>query len=127
MKLFAPPAIGEALRFLVAGGINTIVAYATYLALLHWMRYEVAYAIGYTVGIIVSYVLNALFVFRQPMHARSATCFPLVYVAQFVAGLLLLRIAVEGLGIPRWLALAASIAVTMPMTFLLSRWIIRRP
>lgn len=127
MKLSARPAIGEALRFLVAGGVNTIVAYATYLVLLHWMRYEVAYAIGYTVGIIVSYVLNALFVFRQPMHARSATRFPLVYVAQFLASLLLLRFAVEVLGIPRWLALAASIAVTMPMTFLLSRWIIRRP
>ena len=117
---------GEVLRFLVAGGANTLVAYAVYLVLLHFMRYELAYAVGYVVGIATAYVLNTAFVFRQPMRAQSATRFPLVYVAQFAISLVILRAAVESAGIPRWLALAVSIAVTLPITFFLSRWIIRR-
>ena len=120
------PNVGEALRFLVAGGANTAVAYGIYLLLLPFMRYEFAYAIGYIAGIATAYVLGATYVFRREMRARSAVRFPLVYIAQFLASLALLRAAVEILHLPRWLALAISIAVTMPMTFLLSRLVIRR-
>jgi putative flippase GtrA len=120
------PDIGEVLRFLVAGGANTITAYGVYLVLLRHMRYEFAYAIGYGVGITVAYMLSAAFVFRRPMHVRSAARFPLVYLVQFLASLLLLRAAVEIFGIPRGIALAVSIAATMPLTFLMSRWVIRR-
>ena len=120
------PRAGEALRFVVAGGANTLVAYAVYLALLRFMRYEFAYAIGYAVGIATAYVLSAAFVFREPMRARSATRFPLVYLVQFAVSLAILRFAVATLGISRWLALGVSIVATLPVTFFLSRWIIRR-
>src|SRR5690606_17216839 len=85
---------GEFLRFLVMGGTNTVVAYGIYLLLLNWMRYEYAYAIGYGVGIVMAYVLSATFVFRQPLRKRSAMRFPLVYVAQFLISLVLLKVAI---------------------------------
>lgn len=116
---------GEILRFLIVGGVNTLVGYGVYLLLLPWLRYEFAYAFGYLAGIAVSYALSSLFVFRQPLHARSAARFPLVYVVQFVVSLGVLRLAVETFGVPHWLALAVSIAVTLPLTFVLSRWIVR--
>ena len=116
---------GEFLRFLVMGGANTIVAYAIYLLLLHWMRYEIAYTIGYAVGIAMAYLLSSRFVFRQPFRRRSAARFPLVYVAQFLISFVLLRIAVEWLRVPEWLALGFAVVATIPVTFVLSRWIIR--
>lgn len=116
---------GEFLRFLVMGGANTIVAYAIYLLLLHWMRYEIAYTIGYAVGIAMAYVLSSKFVFRQPFRRRSATRFPLVYVAQFLVSLAMLRIAVEWLHLPEWAALGFAVIATIPVTFVLSRWILR--
>jgi putative flippase GtrA len=116
---------GEFLRFLIVGGLNTGVAYVVYLLLLHWMRYEIAYAIGYVVGIVTAYTLSTTFVFRQPMRKRSAARFPLVYVIQFLISLGLLRVAVEVFAVPTWLALAISVALTMPVTFVLSRWIVR--
>jgi putative flippase GtrA len=115
---------GEFLRFLIMGGTNTIVAYAIYLLLLHWMRYEFAYTIGYGVGIVMAYGLSAAFVFRKPMRRRSALRFPLVYVAQFLVSLGLLRLAVEIIHIPQWLALGFAVILTIPVTFLLSRWIL---
>jgi putative flippase GtrA len=116
---------GEFVRFILVGGANTLAAYAVYLLLLHWVRYELAYAIGYVVGIAIAYALSTTFVFRQPMRKRSAARFPLVYVIQFVISLGLLRLAVEGFAVPRWCALAVSIALTIPITFLLSRAVAR--
>lgn len=115
---------GEFLRFLIMGGTNTIVAYAIYLVLLNWMRYEFAYTIGYGVGIVMAYTLSAMFVFRKPMRKRSAIRFPLVYVAQFLVSLGLLRLAVEVIHIPQWAALAFAVVLTIPVTFLLSRWVL---
>ncbi len=112
---------GEFLRFLIMGGINTLVAYLVYLILLILMRYEIAYAIGYAVGICFAYALSATFVFRKPMNRRSAIQFPLVYLAQFLLSLGLLKVAVDWLDIPKWLAFILVVALTVPVTFTLTR------
>jgi len=117
--------VGEVVRFVIVGGVNTATTYALYLLLMHWMRYELAYTIGYIVGIAIAYALSTTFVFRQAMRARSAARFPLVYALQFLLSLGLLHAAVDGFGVPRWLALGLSIAVTMPITFVTSRWVLR--
>lgn len=115
---------GEFLRFLVMGGVNTIAAYLVYLLLLHWLRYEWAYTIGYAVGIAMAYVLSATFVFRTRMQKRSATRFPFIYLAQFLVSLGLLKFAVEIIQIEPWLALGFAVILTIPVTFLLSRWVL---
>jgi putative flippase GtrA len=115
----------EVLRFVIVGGINTATTYVLYLVLLRWTRYEVAYGLAYVVGIVVAYALSTTFVFRRAMRARSAARFPLVYALQFFISFAILRIAVQTFGVPHWLALGVSIAVTMPITFVLSRIVVR--
>jgi putative flippase GtrA len=115
----------EAFRFLIVGALNTIVGYGVFLLLLNWLRYEVAYAIAYVAGIAVSYIFNALFVFRQPLRPRAALYYPLVYLVQFLLGLALLRLLIEMLNVPLWMAPAVVIVLTMPVTFLMSRIIVR--
>lgn len=117
--------IGEFLRFLVMGGANTTVAYVVYIVLLNWMRYEFAYTIGYAVGIAMAYALSTAFVFRQPRRKRSAMRFPFVYAAQFLVSLIVLKIAVEVFHVPQWLALGFAVVLTIPVTFVLSRRVIR--
>lgn len=115
---------GEVLRFLVGGLLNLAVGYGSYLILLHWMRYEIAYAIAYVIGIVVSYAFNALYVFRQPMRWRSALRFPLVYLLQFLLGLVLLKILIEMIDVsPKYAPLAVAV-LTIPATFFASRVII---
>ena len=120
-----PAWAGEASRFLIGGALNLIVGYGTYLLLLPWLTYEAAYAIAYVVGIIVSYVFSALFVFRQPMRLRSAIRYPLVYLVQFLFGLILLRVSIEIFRLPTWLAPLFVSVLTIPTTFLMSRMILR--
>lgn len=115
----------EGMRFIVVGGLNTLVTYALSLLLTRWMPYSIAYSIGYAVGIAQAYWLSALFVFRRPMKKRSALRFPLVYVAQFLISLAILHIAIATFQLPSWLGLAIAVGLTLPLTFILSRLIVR--
>ena len=115
----------EALRFLLSGAINTGATYVIYLALLPLLHYTAAYTIAYVTGIVLAYSLNTRFVFRVRHTARRLALFPLVYVVQYLLGVVALRVAIGTFDVPQKLALLASIAVTIPLTFLLSRLILK--
>lgn len=117
---------GQAMRFLVAGAANTGATYALYLALLAWFDYNTAYAAAFVTGIALSYWLNARFVFRVAPSWRAFAAFPFVYVAQYLLGALVLNLAVRAFGVPHQYALLASIAVSIPVTFTLSRGLLLR-
>ncbi|MGB3462384.1 MAG: GtrA family protein [Rhodanobacter lindaniclasticus] len=121
-----PPSwIGEVFRFLIGGVLNLVVGYGGYLLLLRWMHYEAAYIISYVFSVCVSYVFSTLVVFRQPIRARSALFYPLVYLVQFLLGFILLRVLVEILRLPTWIAPLLVSILTIPVTFLMSRIIVR--
>lgn len=111
----------EAGRFLLAGAANTAATYLIYLMLLPVLGYVAAYSTCYVAGILFSYALNTVFVFRTAPTARSVLLFPLVYVVQYLVGLGVLDGSIRYLGVPRPAALAVSIAVTIPLTFILAR------
>lgn len=116
--------MSEGLRFLIAGGLNTAVGYGLYLIMLPWIRYEIAYAIAYLLGIGTSYLLNAIFVFRQPLSLKAAFAFPLVYAAQLILGSVLLKVLVDWMGIPKQFAPLIVVVLSLPITFFLSRRIV---
>ena len=114
----------EIVRFVLGGASTTIVSYAIYLALLYWMPYVFAYSIAYVSGIAWSYFANTLFVFRRAPSVTRAALFPLVYLAQYVAGTLLLVLLVDVLHLSQKLAPLAVIVLTLPLTYVLSRHVI---
>jgi len=116
----------QALRFLIAGALNTMAPYAIYLALLPLLDYTLAYTIAYLTGIVISYFLSTAFVFRVTRTSTNMMPFPLVYVVQYLLGALVLNLAVRWIGIPDKFALIASIVVTIPVTFFLSRALLHR-
>lgn len=114
----------EALRFLISGGINTAVTYLLYLALLPGLGYWPAYSVAFVTGIVTSYFLNTRFVFRVRTSARRAAAFPLVYLAQYLFGLAVLHVSVRWLAVPAEYAALISIALSVPFTFALSRFVL---
>lgn len=113
------------LRFLVSGGANTAATYLLYLALLQLLPYWLSYAVAFVAGIALAYVLNRLFVFGAPRSERKAALLPLVYLVQYLVGAAIVYGWVDMLGLHAALAPAASIAITIPLTFLASRWLFR--
>jgi putative flippase GtrA len=115
----------EFLRFLCVGAFNTIFGYALFCALLLVLPYRAAYTVGYVIGICISYLLNCYFVFRSEPTWSGAMRFPLVYLVQYLLGLGLLAVFVERLHWDPRVGAAAVVGCSVPLTFVLSRWVIR--
>ena len=115
----------EVIRFLITGATNTALGYLIYLAFLLVLPYTAAYSISYVIGIFVSYALNTAFVFKERWSWKRFAAFPLVYVVQYLLGLALLALLVEKAGVPKTLAPLVIVIIILPVTFFLSRFVIR--
>lgn len=120
------PIRAEAFRFLLAGAINTAVTYIIYYALLSWLDYVLAYSIAFSIGVLLSFYLNARFVFRVAATWRKLLLYPTVYVVQYFLGVGVLWIAVERMALSKPLAMLLVIGVSIPVTFLLTRSILSK-
>ncbi|MHC1727993.1 MAG: GtrA family protein [Syntrophobacteraceae bacterium] len=114
---------GAFVRFLLSGAFNTAATYALYLVLLRFVPYRISYTAAYISGIILAYRLNRTFVFSSNRGIGTALLFPLVYVVQYLVGLAVVSVWVELLGWRTSLAPMAAIALSIPITFVLSRWV----
>lgn len=113
-------------RFVAVGAVNTGVSYLVFLTASHRLPYQLAYAAAYAAGIVTAYQLNTRFVFGGSRSVATALAYPFVYVAQYLLGALVLHLAIEWTGIsPRWAALAA-ILITIPVSFVLNRAVLKR-
>ncbi|QXI21348.1 GtrA family protein [Pseudomonas iranensis] len=108
-------------RFLLTGGLNTALTYILYLALLSFLPYIWSYSISYVCGIFLAFLLSRFFVFKEHQGLKSALLFPFVYLAQYILGVFIVWLWVKKLSLPDYLAPLAAIALTLPLTFVLSR------
>ena len=108
-------------KFLIAGGLNTAITYGIYLILLMFIPYTASYTISYITGIVFAYLLNRFFVFKSHQGFKSIALFPLVYLAQYVVGILILWCWVEKLGFAERLAPLVVIIITIPITYIFSK------
>jgi putative flippase GtrA len=70
---------------------------------------------------LLSYVINWLFVFRMHRGWSSVLLFPFIYLAQYLVSLAVVWAWVDHLGLPKGLAPLLAIAITIPLTYALSR------
>jgi putative flippase GtrA len=115
---------GALVRFLIGGAINTVLTYALFLALSSFLHHALAYTIAYLAGIALAYTLAATFVFRTGLDPLAAFRFPLVYVTQYLYGLIVLLILIDFLDAPRQAAMLTVIATSIPLTFLLTKHLV---
>lgn len=112
---------GSGLRFLVAGGLNTVVTYLIFLGLLQATNYRISYTIAFVSGIAINYLLGRVFVFKTHQGYRSALILPLVYLIQYLTGASVVWAWVDLFHQRPLLAPAISIVVTLPLTYFLSK------
>jgi putative flippase GtrA len=117
--------LGTTGRFIISGVLNTLATYTLFLALSELLHHIIAYTISYIVGIALSYILAAMFVFRTGVDRRSALRFPSVYIAQYFYGLIALAVLVDRAGLRHGDAMVVVIFTSIPLTFVMSRWILR--
>jgi len=118
--------LADMLKFVVGGAINTAFTYCLYFGLQAILHYQVAYALAFTSGIAFSYWFNAKIVFKTPISWKGLFAFPLVYLVQYLLSAMLLSVFVERLAVPQSVAPLVVIVLTIPITFVLTRWFLRR-
>ena len=112
------------IRFVGVGGINTIVTYLLYLALLPFLAYGVAYSVVYIFGIGFAYWLNLKYVFQEKSTHKKIMFYPFVYLAQYLIGIIILFIAINIYNIPEEVAPILVVIISMPLTFILTKIIL---
>lgn len=112
------------LRFLIVGTVNTGATYVIYLLLLPFMSSTLSYSITYVVGILISFLLNSLFVFNTRMTVAKAAKYPSVYIVQYLIGLAIVY-AWSLLNLRAEFAPLIAIIVTIPVSFLMNRVILK--
>ncbi|RZO08824.1 GtrA family protein [Pseudomonas moorei] len=110
-------------KFLISGGFNTAMTYGVYLILLMFLPYTTSYTISYIAGIVLAYLLNRFFVFKSHQGLKTIALLPLVYVMQYVISMLILWCWVEKLGFNDSLAPIVAIIITIPITYVLSKFV----
>lgn len=113
---------GEGFRFLLAGGANTLFTYLVYLLMLDVFGYILAFTISFSIGVIFAFVIYSLFVFRSPITFRKFFQYPILYILQYIMGLILLTIMVERLGLDKQIAPLVNVIALTPITFILNKW-----
>lgn len=96
----------QEIRFLLVGGLNTIVGYGSYsILLLFQMNYLVANTFSTIIGIIHSYIWNRNFTFKSKEKAlHEIIKFVLVYALSYILGMILLYFVVQKFGCNEYLA-----------------------
>ncbi len=115
----------DALRFLAAGLLNTILTAAVYFAGLPFLSPTAAYALAWLVGLCFVVVVYPERVFaRGNRSPRTRLWFALLTVGVFLAGVAMLRTFDALLGEAR-VAFLLTLAVTTALNFLGGRLIAR--
>lgn len=117
----------EILKFIIVGGINTLNYYVVYLLLLKLLHieYMISHITGFLVAFVISYYLNCYFVYRVKPTWRKFISFPITQIVNVSLQTVLLYVFVSWLNLPAEIAPFAGLVITTPITFVLSKWILK--
>ncbi|HII1042103.1 TPA: flippase GtxA [Staphylococcus aureus] len=117
----------EILKFIIVGGINTLNYYVVYLLLLKLLHieYMISHITGFLVTFVISYYLNCYFVYRVKPTWRKFISFPITQIVNVSLQTVLLYVFVSWLNLPAEIAPFAGLIITIPITFILSKWILK--
>ena len=125
MKRLALDGLPRFVRFLLTGGLNTAVTYGVYLLLLGPIGYRWAYVASFVFDIGLSYAMLRWFVFQNAGRKHAWALVAATQLGQFVVGLAVVELWAGVLGWPKALAALASVAVCVPLTYAVHRWVFR--
>jgi putative flippase GtrA len=115
-------ALSPALKFIIAGSVNTLFSIAVYQIMLFVTGHVAAYAIAYISSIAVAYYAYARYVFDAPMTLRRFAVFTLFYLLTWFLGTLVNAALIEYLGVHARVAIFATVAIMLPVNYFGSRW-----
>lgn len=110
------------LLFLVVGGINTFngILFAAIFSFL--FSAQIAFVVGYLCSLIISYLLNTTFVFKQPVAWVRFIKFCISYIPNFLIQFVLVALMLEYLPVHKFIVYAIAAVIGVPITFIMVKF-----
>ncbi len=129
--------LGEVVRFGIVGMIATALQYVVYLAMMPLLSYvvseswsdhglvTVANTVAYAISFAFNFIASTRYTFKVKATAKRGAGFTLSHVVNYTMQTLLLNLFV-GLGLSKQLAMLPTLAVCIPVNFVLVRFFLKR-
>lgn len=121
--------IGQSIRFALVGLFNTTIGLAAIYAVMYFGRTgpAIANAVGYAIGLVVSFLLNRLWTFKDSRPIRSVLqYYVLVAAFSYALNLAIVLTAVNGFEVNTYLAQLLGVFVYTGVMFFGCRWFVFR-
>ncbi|SEC61952.1 Putative flippase GtrA (transmembrane translocase of bactoprenol-linked glucose) [Streptomyces sp. 2231.1] len=113
----------QIITFALVGVINTATYYCLYLLFLMWLPYLAAHVLAFALSMVGSFFLNARFTYRTRPTWRKFLLFPLTNATNFVITTAGVYVIVDVLHAGSRFAPLLASAAAIPVTFVVSRWV----
>jgi putative flippase GtrA len=114
---------GQALRFLIVGGANTLATYAIFILLGLLMPAWIAYTIAFAIGLAWVVFGSSRFVFRGDHGRRRLLLFAAWYLVIYAIGRAIIALIAPTDFVGLAVTSLAVLVVTTPLTFVGGRFI----
>ena len=117
--------IGEIVRFGIVGGTATLIQYAMYWVLLHWLSPTAAMTIAYGVSFAFNFVASTRYTFRVKASARRGVGFALSHAVNYALQMFTLNLFIW-IGMAKQWAPIPMFCICVPVNFVLVRFFLKR-
>lgn len=130
-----PPSLIQFIKFGMVGAVNTILSYIITNACYYGLHFheQLCNLISFLITVLISFLLNSRFVFRQqeevrqPWYKALAKVYASYALTELVLMGILLFIQERLLGIPHFIATFLNLCITVPLNFILNKfWAYRK-
>lgn len=116
--------VSSAFRFLIVGGVNTVITGVALALLAQVINPSLAYTIVFAAGVVFAVAMAGGFVFGVKPTPRIVALYTLLYIAVYLVGLLAVSVA-HNSGVPEAYS-GLVVFITAPLTFLGGRLLFAR-
>lgn len=116
---------GEAMRFIAVGATATVLQYAIYWVLIHWLGATTSMTIGYALSFVFNFVASTRYTFKVEANAKHGAGFVFSHIVNYLLQMLTLNFFIWA-GVGKQLAPVPMFAICVPVNFFLVRFFLKR-
>ena len=107
-------------KFLISGGLNTLICLLLYWILIHnQVNYILASTIMFIFGVMEGYILSAIFIFKHKINFLHLVKYTSVYLSSYVLNIAILASCVELIGLSHFMGQVFTSALVAVLNYFL--------
>ncbi|UZP02460.1 GtrA family protein [Clostridium botulinum] len=108
--------------FVTIGIINTFIGVVFSYIFSSFLNENLAFIVGYICGLLVSYLLNSFFTFRENLVLNKFIKFSISYIPNFIIQNIVVLIVFNVMGLHKLIAYVLAAIIGVPVTFVLMKF-----